>query len=84
MAYIVRIVRSAEKDFRKLPKEIQIRIRKKMIQLSEEPKFIGSIQLRDSTSFRVRVGAYRIIYEITEELKTVTILAIGHRKDVYR
>jgi mRNA interferase RelE/StbE len=35
-------------------------------------------------SWRVRVGDYRLIYEIDDSLKTVTVIKIGHRSDVYR
>jgi mRNA interferase RelE/StbE len=52
--------------------------------LADIPRPQGSRKLADRTELRVRVGDYRIIYSVDDSRRTVTINAIGHRRDVYR
>lgn len=51
--------------------------------LETNPKPIGCKKLKGRDAFRVRVGNYRIIYEIFENELIVTVITLGHRKDVY-
>ncbi|KJU83090.1 plasmid stabilization system protein, RelE/ParE family [Candidatus Magnetobacterium bavaricum] len=55
-----------------------------MQSLGDEPRPYGSRKLTGREGWRIRGGSYRIIYEIDDYKKVVTILNIGHRKDVYR
>lgn len=77
--------RSAEKELRRLPLAIIKRIEliigelKDEVSISNIKKMIGS-----SLVYRVRVGDYRVVYVLDNELKTITIIKIAHRKDVYR
>lgn len=52
--------------------------------LLEQPRKAGVIQLRGETAFRSRVGDYRIVFEVDEADRTLTVLNIGHRGEVYR
>jgi mRNA interferase RelE/StbE len=53
--------------------------------LANNPRPSGCIKLTGSqNSYRIRSGAYRIIYTITDEILTVEVIKIDHRKDVYR
>jgi mRNA interferase RelE/StbE len=52
--------------------------------LAENPRPAGSRKLVNRSELRLRVGSYRILYSIDDVLRTVTICAIGHRRDVYR
>ena len=52
--------------------------------LSENPRPFGSKKLTNDEKYRVRVGNYRILYEIHEDIITVEVVKIGHRKDVYK
>ena len=45
---------------------------------------MGVKKLKNDTSYRIRVGMYRVIYEIDDKNKVVTVYKIRHRKDVYR
>jgi len=84
MKYIIEFKQSAKKDIIKLPKNIQPRVLKKIKQLEDNPtpsgckKIIGT----DNT-WRVRVGTYRIIYDIFDEILVIKIIGVKHRKDAY-
>lgn len=74
---------NAEKDLNRLDNNIYKRIKNKIEFLKENPRTIGSIKLTNMEVYRVRVGDYRIIYEIDDKKFEVTISRIKHRKDVY-
>ena len=85
VAYVVKIAPSAEKYFCKLSKAIAKRIGKKLDLLAKNPRPPGVEKLSGKQSiYRVRSGDYRIVYEIQDKVLLVLILAIGHRKEVYR
>jgi mRNA interferase RelE/StbE len=83
--YDVKILGAAQRQLGKLPKQVQIRILDKIEKLSIEPRPKGYRQLKaEENLFRVRVGDYRIIYQIQDKVLVILILRIAHRKDVYR
>lgn len=83
--YELYIERSVEKSFRKLERKTADRLIDIIKLLSENPRPRGCRKLTDhENDFRLRVGEYRIVYEIDESRKAVTILAAGHRRDIYR
>ena len=75
---------SARKDLDQLDHSLQIRIIKKLKALEANPRSQGAIKLSGSSSWRVRVGDYRIIYEIQDSQLIVSVIKIGHRRDLYR
>jgi mRNA interferase RelE/StbE len=83
--YEVLVERTAEKDLKRLASELRPRIVKAIVSLGHTPRPIGSLKLSGSTNdWRIRVGDYRIIYEIADEIKIVRINRVRHRGDVYR
>ena len=52
--------------------------------LAQNPRPPGCLKLSDRQGWRIRSGSHRIIYTIDDEKKVVTVLHIGHRRDVYR
>jgi mRNA interferase RelE/StbE len=83
--YQVLISRSAEKQLKKLPLEAQRKVAAVIVSLGIEPRPYGCKKLSGTEdSYRVRVGDYRIIYDISERKVLVTVLKIAHRRDVYR
>jgi mRNA interferase RelE/StbE len=84
MSYSVLIVPSALKFLKKLPESIKKIIDKKIISLSENPRPPGCKKLIADEAWRVRIGDYRIIYEIHDDKITVIVIKIGNRKDVYK
>ncbi len=83
--YELFIEKRAEKGIRKLPKEVTIRIIPKIQELVENPLPVGCRKIVGSNSdYRIRIGDYRVVYELNEVKKRITIMAVGHRKDIYR
>lgn len=83
--YRIELKRSAQREIEALTSQIGMRILTAVQNLGEEPRPRQCTKLRGSeNSYRIRVGAYRILYQINDGDKTVTIFAIGHRRDVYR
>ena len=85
MAYRVIIELSALRDLKSLPVHVRGRIDKHIQALANNPRPQGVEKLSGSDcSYRIRVGAYRILYEIHDEILHVLVVRIGHRRDVYR
>ncbi len=75
----------ARKDLRKLDQAIKERIGVSIDALGSEPHPHGSRKMVGSEAlYRIRVGDYRVIYEVQKKIITVFIIRIGHRKDIYR
>jgi mRNA interferase RelE/StbE len=74
---------SVAKDLRRVPKVDVARILKRIEALEENPRPPGSEKLSGQERYRVRLGVYRIIYEIEDAVLVVTVVKVGHRRDVY-
>ncbi len=81
--YEVSIVASAEKDLDRLPVSVSSRISSRILSLKENPRPRGVKKLINRMLFRIRVGDYRILFEINDSEHMVTVIAIGHRREVY-
>ena len=84
MAYRVIFKRPAEKSLHALPKKIQARIVGVIDLLSENPFPPASVKLKGRDGYRIRTGDYRILYSVENEILIITVVAIGHRKEIYR
>jgi len=85
LKYRIEFKRSAAKALRKIPKSDQKRIAVKIDSLSENLPDPATTKMKGDNPFhRIRVGDYRIIYEIHGDILLIVILKIGHRKEVYR
>ena len=82
--YAVSINRRAQKNLAAVPAESYERIKKALVALGDEPRPMGSKKLKGRDGFRIRIGNYRAVYEIDDEKKTVTVVDVGHRREVYR
>ena len=77
--------RTAEKDLRQLPKTLFERINERVLALREDPRPPGVRKLEGALEgWRIRVGDYRVIYQIDDAAQIVTIVRVRHRRDVYR
>ena len=76
--------KSVAKDLRIFPKQDVKRIMQRIRTLVDDPRPAGCEKLSGQERYRVRQGAYRIIYEIEDDRLTVLIVKVGHRRDVYR
>ena len=83
MSYRVEILRRAAKAVSKLPPKDYVRVRDGIRALGTEPRPPGCKKLVGRDGWRVRVGRYRVIYEIADTVRVVTVLDVGHRKDIY-
>jgi mRNA interferase RelE/StbE len=85
--YIVEYLAEASKELALLDKPIQRIIKEKIDTLAANPDIlknnIKALKGEHGGKYRLRVGDYRIIYRLQNEVVTITIIRIGHRKEVY-
>ena len=81
--YTVLILPSAQKQLDKLPNAIATRIEDKLLDLEHDPRPPGCKKLKGRDAWRIRIGDYRAIYEINGGKLIVTVITIGHRREVY-
>jgi mRNA interferase RelE/StbE len=85
VTYAVEVAPAAVRQLRKLPPEARRRIQAAVELLAETPRPPGAKKLSGSSGdWRVRTGDYRIIYEIEDDRLIVLVVAVGHRREVYR
>jgi len=85
MAYQVELLPSAHRALKKLPRPIQIQIAAELRELAENPRPAGVVKLVGAENlWRIRVGSFRVVYEILDDRLVVLVLRVAHRKDVYR
>jgi mRNA interferase RelE/StbE len=84
MKYTILVERYAQKQILKLDSQVIPIIKKAIAELAENPRPAGYIKLKGEDAYRIRVGNYRIIYEIDDDKIIVTVITVGHRKEVYR
>lgn len=87
MKYSVKFTKRAEKDLSALSKDTRIKIIEALELLAINPfsELINSKKLRTNQNlFRIRIGSYRVIYEVHGTTLVIIVVRIGHRKDVYR
>jgi mRNA interferase RelE/StbE len=83
--YAVDFAPAAARQFRRLPRSVQQRLGARVDTLASNPRPPGVQKLagRDSL-YRIRVGDYRVIYEISDAVLVVLILKVAHRRESYR
>jgi len=85
LAYSVELAPAAKRQVRKLDRAIQERIIRRIEELGKDPRPPGVEKLEGvERIYRVRLGEYRIVYEIQDKILVVLVLKVGHRKEVYR
>jgi len=82
--YKLELTKTAQKDLKKLDTQILNRILPKIKSLEDEPYPNGVKKLVTGDGYRIRIGDYRIVYDVYEDLILVKIMKIGHRKDIYK
>jgi mRNA interferase RelE/StbE len=83
-SYRVSLTASAEKELRGLPSKVVARIIPRLENLAVTPRPPGCKKLKGGNNeWRIRVGDYRIVYEIEDTAKTVDVTRIAHRREVY-
>ena len=83
--YNVILSPKAQKGIKSVPDDYVVKIHKSLSLLSLNPRPIGSVKLVCSYNhYRIRVGVYRVIYSIKDDILTVEVIKIDHRRNVYR
>jgi mRNA interferase RelE/StbE len=83
MSYSLEILRRAQKELADLPQEIYTKICNTVQDLTREPRPLGCLKLKGREGWRIRVGNYRVLYKIDDQRQIITIMHIGHRRDIY-
>ena len=84
-SYRVSFRHSAEKELQKIPRSDLRRVLGKLGSLSSHPRPAGAQMLKgEDRYYRIRQGDYRVIYELDDPGRQVTIIKVGHRREVYR
>jgi mRNA interferase RelE/StbE len=84
MKYTILIERYAQKQIMKLDKKIIPVIKAAIADLADNPRPYGYKKLKGEDAYRIRVGDYRVIYEIDDGKIIVTVVSVGNRKDIYK
>lgn len=84
MNYRVALAASAVKELNALPANIVARIMPRMEALAQDPRPRGCKKLRGGDKeWRIRIGNYRVVYEIDDADKTIDVTRIAHRREAY-
>jgi len=85
MTYRVEFAKGAAKQFKALPPQVQQSLERQINRLVLEPRPRGVVKLSgESDIYRLRVGTYRVIYQIQDQQLLVLVVKVGHRREVYR
>jgi mRNA interferase RelE/StbE len=83
MPYLIQIRKSAQKQLDKLSDDIADELLDAIENLAANPRPSGCKKLKGRDGYRIRKGDYRIIYNIFDNVLTVDIVAVGHRREIY-
>ena len=84
VGYSIKIKSSASKSLSRISKPDRLRLIEAIERLRDEPLAGGVLKGEFSGLRRLRVGVYRVVYEVIHEQVSVLVVRIGHRRDVYR
>ena len=83
MAYRIEVTPAAARALKRVDHQHRDRIRGAIALLSHDPRPPGAKALQGRPGFRVRIGDYRIVYTIQDDVLLVVVVTLGHRRDVY-
>ncbi len=84
MFYKLNISRKAQKFLTTVSATDYQRIKENIANLAQNPRPPNCLKLKGREAWRIRVGDYRVIYEIADEIVTIIVVEIGHRREIYR
>ena len=82
--YKVELRRRVQDKLDSLPESDREMVIDALLSLEEDPRPRGVEKIRGKELWRIRKGDYRVVYDVDDDAKIVTVVRIGHRKDVYR
>jgi mRNA interferase RelE/StbE len=74
----------ADKELRAVDPEARARILKSLARLAADPHHSSNVKMLRGGGYRLRVGDWRVLYTLEEDLLLVLVLKVGHRREVYR
>ena len=83
MTYRVEVAPRAARALRKVTGPMRRRLEAAILLLAEDPRPPASRRLAGSPAYRVRIGDYRIVYEVRDDVLLIVIVTVGHRGDLY-
>lgn len=83
MSYRIELRPAAVRALKKLDPPIRRRIQGAITLLAEDPRPPAARTLRGRPGLRVRVGDYRIVYTVEDDVLLIVVVTVGHRRDVY-
>ena len=81
--YIIVLTKTAQKQLDKLPNSIADKLLDAIEALAVDPRPEGCKKLKGRSGYRIRKGDYRIIYDVSDDVLTVEVVAVGHRRSIY-
>jgi len=84
MIYKLEFKKSALKDLKKITPAEAKKIILKIKGLATEPRPFNCIKLTNEEKYRIRVGDYRVLYEIIDDILVINVVKVKHRREVYR
>jgi mRNA interferase RelE/StbE len=84
MKYQIILPKSVQKELDHLPDEIANRILARLAGLEANPRPADVKKLKGRDAWRIRVGDYRVIYEIQDRILKIIVIHAGHRREIYR
>lgn len=82
--YSVSITGRAERDLRKLDKQVKTRITKAILALADEPRPVGCLKVQSEEDvWRIRVGDWRVGYIVSDAAKAIVVVRVAHRSEFY-
>lgn len=84
MSHRLAIKPSASRELERLNDQVLRRADEAILKLAENPRPHGAKKLSGVALYRIRVGSFRIVYEVNDAQHLVTVVTIGHRREVYR
>ena len=84
MRYRVIIPKSVQKELDRLPDEVVRPILARLARLETAPRPVDVKKLKGRDAWCIRVGDYRVIYEIQHRQLQILVITIGHRREIYR
>ena len=83
MPYLLDFSKQALKELEKINEPFYYNIKEAISKLTENPRHNGYIKLNGRDGYRIRIGDYRVIYDIFDTQLIIEIVTLGHRKDIY-
>ncbi len=83
MPYLLDFSKQALKELEKINEPFYSNIKEAISKLTESPRPNGYIKLNGRDGYRIRIGDYRVIYDIFDTQLIIEIVTLGHRKDIY-